>query len=303
VQAELVTDVGARHGEGPLWHPVDRTLDWVDLGAGLLHRTDPVTGATGTIDVGSPLGAFAPRERGGFVLAVEQGFALLEDGEVRLVAPVDHAPGHATRMNDGKCDPRGCFWAGSMAYDVEPAHAALYRLDPALRATRVLDGVTISNGLEWSDDGRTLYYVDSLAGASYWDVAEVRAQPGVDVFDCDPVTGALSARRRLFDVVTDPPDGIAVPDGMTRDAEGCFWVAVHGAGEVRRYDPSGALRAVVELPTPYPTSVAFGGDDLDVLYVTSMHAEPRAVRRSELDGALFRVRPGVRGRPPRLFAG
>jgi sugar lactone lactonase YvrE len=301
MEPEVVAHVGARHGEGPLWHAVDRTLDWVDLAAGLLHRTDPRTGATETIDVGSPLGAFAPRTAGGFVLAVEQGFALLEDGEVRLVAPVDHGPGPAVRMNDGKCDPQGRFWAGSMGYESEPGRGALYRLDPDLRVERILEGVTISNGLDWS--GEDFYYVDSLAGASYWDVAEGRARPGVDVFSFDADAGALSQRRRLFDVATDAPDGIAVPDGMTLDAEGCFWVAVHGSGEVRRYAPTGAVLAVVEVPTAYPTSVAFGGDGLDELYVTSMQADPRAGRRAELDGALFRVRPGVRGRPPRCFAG
>jgi sugar lactone lactonase YvrE len=301
MEPEVVADVGARHGEGPLWHPVDGTLDWVDLAAGLLHRTDPRSGATETIDVGSPLGAFAPRTAGGFVLAVEQGFALLEDGEVRLVAPVDHGPGPAARMNDGKCDPQGRFWAGSMGYESEPGRGALYRLDPDLSVERILDAVTISNGLDWSGDD--FYYVDSLAGGSYWDVAEGRVRPGVDVFAFDAGRGALSDRRRLFDVATDAPDGIAVPDGMTLDAEGCFWVAVHGSGQVRRYAPNGEVLAVVELPTAYPTSVAFGGDGLDDLYVTSMQADPRAERRAELDGALFRVRPGVGGRPPRLCAG
>jgi sugar lactone lactonase YvrE len=217
------------------------------------------------------------------VLAVEQGFALLEDGEVRLVAPVDHGPGPAARMNDGKCDPQGRFWAGSMGYEGEPGRGALYRLDPDLRVERILDGVTISNGLDWSGDD--FYYVDSGC-----------VPPGVEVFAFDAQSGALSERRRLFDVAI---DGTAVPDGMTLDADGCFWVAVHAGGQVRRYAPSGQVLAVVELPTAYPTSVAFGGDELEELYVTSMRGE----RQSDLDGALFRVRPGVRGRPPRLFAG
>ena len=297
MQPELVADVGAKHGEGPLWHPVDGTLDWVDLGAGLLHRTDPASGGTETIDVGSPLGAFAPRTAGGYVLAVEDGFALLDEAGVRLVAPVDHGPGPRVRMNDGKAGPDGAFWAGSMGYGSEPARGALYRLDPSLRAERVLAGVKISTALDWSDDGATLYYVDSLAGASERDVAEGRVRPGVDAFDV--AAGTLANRRRLFDVATDAPEGIAVPDGMTMDEGGAFWIAVHGSGEVRRYDPSGAVLAVVELPVAYPTSVAFGGADLAELYVTTMHGE----RSAQLAGALFRVRPGVRGRPPRLFAG
>jgi sugar lactone lactonase YvrE len=205
------------------------------------------------------------------------------------------------RMNDGKCDPQGRFWAGSMAFSGAPGRGALYRLDPDLTVTRVLDRCTISNGLDWSDDGGRLYYIDS-------------GVPGVDVFDFDGATGTIANRRRVVDVPNDEdaPAGATAPDGMTIDAEGFLWVAVWGGGEVRRFTTTGELDAVVEMPVACPTSVAFGGDDLADLYITSMTPDRTAKDgRTPVDvwdpkpseGALFRCRPGVAGRPARTFAG
>jgi sugar lactone lactonase YvrE len=314
--ADAVFEAAASHGEGPLWHMADRRLDWVDVGAGVLHRFDPASGRDDMVPVGSPLGAFAARASGGFVLAVERGFAFLDGkGNVELVAGVEHTPGSPARMNDGKCDGQGRFWAGSMAYDCSPGHGALYRLDPDRRVTKVLDGVTISNGIDWSDDGRTLFYIDTLAGGSFWDVIAGAVTPGVDAFDVAPQTGRLSGRRRLFDIAVETPEPpqMTLPDGMTADADGHLWIAVAGSGEVRRYSPSGEIEAVVELPVACPTSVAFGGDDLSDLYITTMtpHGAPGADPRQPqpmwpprpLEGALFRCRPGVTGRQPKLFAG
>lgn len=302
LRPEVVLDVGAHHGEGPVWHVAEQRLDWVDLVAGRLHRFDPITGGHDTHEVGTPLGAFAPRARGGFVLAVEHGFAYLDaSGTVELVARVDHGPGPAARMNDGKCDPQGRFWAGSMGFGGEAGRGAFYRLDPDGTVTKVLDGCTISNGLDWSDDGRTLFYIDS-------------AVPGVDAFDFDPERGAISGRRRVVDVpdVKTAATGATAPDGMTLDAEGFLWVAVWGSGEVRRFSPAGELEAVVELPVACPTSVAFGGEDLEDLYITSMtpdrlgddpHHPVDLWDPRPGEGALFRCRPGVHGRPANTFAG
>jgi sugar lactone lactonase YvrE len=316
LRADVVLDVGASHAEGPLWHVVDRRLDWVDIGAGLLHRFDPVTGRDEAIPVGSPLGAFAPRAGGGYVLAVEDGFAFIDlDRRVTLVASVNHAPGSLARLNDGKCDPQGRFWAGSMAYDCSPGAGALYRLDPDLSVTKVFEGVTISNGLDWSNDGRTFFYIDTLAGSSFWDLISHAVTPGVDAFDFAPETGAISSRRRAFDipVETFEPPQMTVADGMTIDSEGMLWIAVAGSGEVRRYSPSGEVDAVVRVPVACPTSVAFGGEALDDLFITTMtpHGAPGPdPRRPEplwpprpLEGALFRCHVGVPGRPPHIFAG
>jgi sugar lactone lactonase YvrE len=290
IRAELVLDARARHGEGPVWHPTEHTLDWVDIMAGHLHRYDPRTDRDEVIDVGRPIGAFAPRASGGYVLAVEHGFGVLEpSGEVRVVAQIA-TPGPPQRMNDGKCDGAGRFWAGTMAYDFAPGAAALYRLDPDFKVTTMLGGVTLSNGLDWTVDDRTMYYIDSPTHR-------------IDAFDFDLSIGAISGRRRLIDVPSDTTAqaGETVPDGMTLDAEGYLWVAIHGASEVRRYSPRGEIECIVRLPVCGVTSCAFGGEELTDLYITSMvvfnnDREPPA-------GALFKCTPGVRGRPARLFAG
>src|ERR1700736_5913825 len=201
IQAEVVLDVGARHGEGPLWHPVEHTLDWVDIIAGRLHRYDPRTDRDVVIGVGQPVGAFAPRRAGGYVLALEQGFGILErSGALRMVSRFE-AGEPRLRMNDGKCDSAGRFWAGTMAYDETPGAGALYRLDPDLKVTGMLTGITISNGMDWTDDDSTMYYIDSPTH-------------GVDAFDFDSSSGTIRNRRRVIEVPSDPgaPTGSTVPD-------------------------------------------------------------------------------------------
>lgn len=290
---ELVLHVGAIDGEGPFWLPAEQRLAWVDIGAGRLHLTDVRTGADEAIEVGSALGAAAPRRNGGFVLAVREGFALLDPGsaQARLVARVDSGGGRL-RMNDGKCDLHGRFWAGTMLDDFSAREGAMYRLDPDLTVTRMFGGLGISNGLDWTPDGRLLYYIDSL-------------DHSVDVLDSDPETGQAWNRRKLFEVPDDPAaePGMAVPDGMTLDAEGHVWVAVWGGGEVRRYSPEGELETVVEMPVACPSACTFGGEDLADLFITSM--VPTGLRQAGLDGegAVYRVRPGVAGLPVRTFAG
>lgn len=290
IRAELVLDARARHGEGPVWHPTEHTLDWVDIMAGHLHRYDPRADRDEVIDVGQPIGAFAPRRSGGHVLALEHGFGVLEpSGEVRVVAAIETL-GPRQRMNDGKCDSAGRFWAGTMAYDFTPAVASLYRLDADFKVTTVLSGVTLSNGLDWTDDDRTMYYIDSFAH-------------GVDAFDFDAQTGTIDRRRRLIEIPSDrsAPTGQTLPDGMTLDAEGFLWVAVFGSSEVRRYSPRGDVDCTVRLPVCAVTSCAFGGEELTDLYITSNVVFDDG--REPLAGALFRCTPGVRGRPARLFSG
>jgi sugar lactone lactonase YvrE len=290
IRAELVLEARAGHGEGPVWHPTEHTLDWVDIMAGGLHRYDPRADRDQVIDVGQPIGAFAPRQSGGYVLALEHGFGVLEpSGEVRVVASIE-TPGPAQRMNDGKCDSAGRFWTGTMAYDFTPGVAALYRLDAAFKVTTVLTGITLSNGLDWTDDDRTMYYIDSLAH-------------GIDAFDFDAQAGTIDRRGRVIAIPSDAsaPTGETLPDGMTLDAEGYLWVAIHGASEVRRYSPRGEVECIVRLPVCAVTSCAFGGEELTDLYVTSMVIFDDG--RELLAGALFRCTPGVRGRPAHVFAG
>ncbi len=236
------------------------------------------------------VGCVALRRSGGIVAAVKRGFASvdLESGAVTLVAvPDGHAPGH--RFNDGRCDPRGRFWAGTMAIDAAPGAGSLHRLDPDGRAHRILQGITISNGLAWSADGGTLYYVDTGGQA-------------IQAFDFDLETGGVGRRRDVVDV----PAGLGRPDGMAIDSEGMLWVALWDGGLVTRWDPkTGALLDRVSLPVSRPTSCAFGGPTLEDLYITSARSGlgPETLAGQPLAGGLFRVRVGARGVPEREFAG
>jgi sugar lactone lactonase YvrE len=209
VQAEQVTGPVTQHGEGPVWSPRWGGLRWVDMLAGDV-LTLTVDGAVTRRHVGTVVAAVRPRRDGGAVLAVERGFALeAPDGTLTVLDPVWTDDG--VRMNEGGCDPDGRFWCGSMAYDQAPGAAAMYRLEPDGSVRVAFEGVTVSNGLEWSPDGSLAYYDDT-------------ATHRVDVFDYDSAAG-LTGRRPF---VTLPDDGN--PDGLTVDAEGGVWVALHGGG-------------------------------------------------------------------------
>lgn len=286
---ELVLDAHARVGEGPVWDDASGTLVWVDIMSNAVHRYDPAKERDHVMDVGQPVGAAGLRRGGtGLVLALRDGFGFLDESsvQVELVAAVE-ANVPTNRMNDGKCDAGGRFWAGTMAFEVTAGAGALYRLDADLQVSRVVSGVTLSNGLDWSPDGRQMYYIDSTT-------------QGVDVFDFEPADGSLGARRRL---ITFPP-AEGLPDGMTVDAEGGLWIALHGSGTIRRYTSDGLVDRVVRIPATMVTSCAFGGADLTDLYITTMSlglsAEGR--RAQPLAGGLFRCRPGVRGLPAHRFA-
>ena len=288
VDVEVVLEAHASVGEGPTWDEQTNTLVWVDIMGHGVHVYDPATGRDRAIDVGQPVGAAGLRQGGGLVLALRDGLGLLDADlrTVRMVSDVE-AEVPANRFNDGKCDPAGRFWAGTMAFAVTPAAGALYRMDAEYRVTRMLTGVTLSNGLDWTADNRQMYYIDSPT-------------QGVDVFDFDLERGKLGARRRVISILADE----GLPDGMTVDAEGGIWVALHGSGSVRRYLPDGRLDRVIRVPNAkLVTCCAFGGPDLSDLYITSMSygLSAEELREQPLAGALFRCRPGVQGRPPHRF--
>jgi sugar lactone lactonase YvrE len=291
VEAEVVLDAHASVGEGPTWDERTGTLVWVDIMGGAVHVYDPATGQDRVIEVGQPVGAAVLREAGGLVLALRDGVGVLDPdlGTPRIVAHVE-AEVPTNRFNDGKCDAAGRFWAGTMAMDeVTPGAGALYRVDPDFSVRRMLTGITLSNGLDWSADNRRMYYIDSPT-------------QGVDTFDFDLEQGTLGARRRMISIPADE----GLPDGMTIDAEGGIWVALHGSSTVRRYLPDGSLERVIRVPNArLVTCCAFGGPDLGDLYITSMSygLSAEALRDQPLAGAVFRCRPGVQGRAPHRFAG
>jgi sugar lactone lactonase YvrE len=281
--AEPCSPVRVEHAEGPFWYG-DR-FGWVDIMAGRLW----VSGFDGTTlteprsyDVGRPLGAAVPRSEGGWVLAAGTAFHRLdEDGTVTPLTD-DLADASAVRMNDGKCDPAGRFWAGTMDYEESRPIASLYVYDGTVRT--VLEGLTISNGLTWSLDRRTMYYIDTPTGR-------------VDAFDYDEATGEISGRRPFAEV-----EG-GHPDGMTVDDEGFLWVALWGGGAVRRFDPSGRVAGTVHVPATKVTSCCFGGPGGTTLFITtSMRDLSAEQRKAEPDaGRVFHVDPGVSGRPATAF--
>jgi sugar lactone lactonase YvrE len=282
---ELASGPCAHHGEGIIWDPSPGEVRWVDMLAGDVLTLDERTGSVRRLHVGSVVAAIRPRASGGLVLALERGFATLDPGS-SIVNPMPEIWRDPTvRMNDGACDPTGRFFCGSMAYDEAAGRGALYRLDPDGTVVRILESVTISNGLAWSADGSIAYYVDS-------------ATQRIDVFDYDAATGLLLERRNVVEIEED--DG--APDGLTIDEEGFIWVALWGGSAVRRYSPSGRLDGVIELPVRQVTACCFGGPELDVLYISTSRLGLDATREPEA-GAVFLDRPGVRGLPPFLFAG
>jgi sugar lactone lactonase YvrE len=280
---DVVVAAGALLGEGPVWDAARGELIWVDVDRGLVHRRGP--GETeATIDVGRPVGCAVPRAGGGLALALRDGFGLIAagGGRAELVAPVERER-HDTRMNDGACDSRGRFWAGTMSLAGETGTAALYRLDPDLGVRRALTGLSISNGIGWSPDDATMFHVDTP-----------RRRIGAHPFDAN--TGTIGEPRRFIAV----EDERGKPDGLAVDAEGGLWVALWGGSAVQRYSSEGKLEERLELPVSQVTSCCFGDDDLGTLYVTSA---ARGTCDEALAGALFAFRPGVRGLPATPFAG
>ena len=286
-EVEVVLDAHAELGEGPSWDPKTGRLIWVDITAEDVHRFDPMSGDDERFEIGQPVGAAVPASDGRIALAVSDGFSLLDPvtGGIERIAPAE-AHLEDTMMNDGKCDPEGRFWAGTKDAVASRPIGSLYRLGADRRPVQMLKGLTVSNGLGWSLDRTRMYLIDSPTHR-------------VDTFDFDIESGELSNRRPLAVF----PEAWGLPDGMTVDEEGLLWVAFWGGSVVRRIDPVGEVVSQVEFPVSQVTSCAFGGDDLSDLYVTTARdgLSEAQIAKEPLAGALFRVRPGVRGLPPHPF--
>lgn len=285
---------GAELGEGAIWDSDARVLHWIDITARKLHRFDPVARTNQTRQLPQMVGTVVPRKSGGVMVALQEGLAILDDGSdqpVIVARPpeAEHPP--SSRFSDGKCDPAGRFWAGTMHVKANVTGAgALYRLDPDLSLGRMLEGVTVSNGIVWSADARTMYYIDSPTRQ-------------VVAFDYRLEDGTIGAPRTAIAV----PEEIGVPDGMTIDAEGMLWVAHWGGWSVRRWNPTtGEVLAEVKVPASQVTSCAFGGANLDQLYITTAAIDLTDEQRRDepAAGDLFVcTSPGVKGVPATPFAG
>jgi sugar lactone lactonase YvrE len=271
--AEQLTGRITHHGEGAIWDAAQGVLHFVDLTAGdLLTRTDG--GAISRQHVGAIAAVWRPRTRGGGVVGVERGFALLDaDGGMTTLPDVFGDP--KIRMNDGSCDPQGRFYCGTMAYDETPGAGSVYRLDPDGSVATVLSDVTISNGMVWSLDGQSVYYIDTPTHR-------------VVRFDFDAVDGTLNDPRPVIEI----PD--ASPDGMTIDAQGQLWVAQWGGSAVHCYSPNGRLLDIIDVAATQVSCCGFGGPDLETLFITTSR-QGLAEGDQPGAGALFATTPGVRG--------
>lgn len=292
VRTLKVPEVLVRHdamvGEGPAWDDRLARLIWVDIPNKTVFSTDPRDGTTEQRLLPKAVGVVLPRASGGYVAALEDGFySLPDEGDPKLIALVE-ADDPGTRFNDGEIDPQGRFWAGTMAWDAAPGRGSLYRLDASGTVRQMLTDVTISNGLGWSPDGRTMYYADTATGR-------------IDRFDFDPESGDISNRREFVTVT----HGGGRPDGLTVDAEGAVWVATWPGYGVHRYLPSGTLDAVIPLPVSNVSSCEFGGPDLHDLFITTAWELLTEQQRAEqpLAGSLFRTRVTAQGMPRIAFAG
>lgn len=288
---ELVIDAKAELGEGAIWHAQTQRLYWIDIVRGEVHLYDPAAGTDRCLQVGQMVGTVVPRASGGLMLAVETGFASLDldTGQLTLLAePEGSRPD--LRFNDGKCDPAGRFWAGSMGKaDMVPEVGTLYCLDAQHRAWPRLTGLTCPNGLAWSLDLRTMYFVDS-------------GRQHVNAYDYDHATGEIANGH----VACTLPDDYGLPDGMTMDVDGNLWVAGWGNYRLSQWNPrTGECLRVIELPASQVTSCAFGGPNLDALYVTTAWTGLDDATRSQqpLAGGLFVIYPGVKGLPAPEYAG
>jgi len=279
VKADLLLDARAELGEGPVWDPRIGLVWWVDILRGRVNGLDLDGAARPPIEVGEAVGCVALAESGGLVAATTSGFRRVDAATGHpLLAAVDHGADDV-RMNDGKADPAGRFVAGSMAFSERPGAGTLWSLDGG-RVRALVAGVTISNGLAWSEDGEILYYVDTPTGR-------------IDAFDYDAETGGVSGRRSVVSI----PESAGSPDGMTIDSEGGLWIALWGGGAVHRYH-EGRLDAVVEVPAPLVTCPAFAGPDGATLVITT--ASIGLDGPGPESGAVYALRPGVAGRPEPL---
>ena len=285
LEPRVVADIPVILGEGPIWSVERRKLLWLDIFRPSINIHDPFNGSNLTIAIEETIYAAGFAEGGGYVASLESGFAVLDDeGHIRRVLSNPNE-GRAVNFNDGRVDRRGRFWSGTMAKDWVSPIGSLWRLEGGT-ATEMDTGIILANGIGFSPDDRMLYFTDF-------------ARHTVFAYPFDISSGTLGKREVL--VTLDEADG--KPDGMTVDSEGHVWIAHWDGWCVTRHDPMG--REVLRIPVPVqrPTSVAFGGEDLSTLYVTSasMGLTPDELARAPLSGALFAIETRFRGQPESCF--
>jgi sugar lactone lactonase YvrE len=299
---QVVSGTPCEVGESPFWHPQEQSFYWVDISGKALHRCNVFMGTVESWRMAEPHalepGCIAPAAGGGLVIALRDGIYLARSwgGALESLAPATHDTA-TTRFNDGKCDPLGRFWAGTIYEPRDAQQAALFCLQGGTLA-RMAGGGTVGNGLAWSPDGKTLYWSDTTAHV-------IRA------WDWDSA-GNVMSRPRVFTQFPSKPAGWQPgdpgyggrPDGAAVDSQGNYWVAMFEGARVLKLSPAGDLLAEIATPMRCPTMVCFGGDDLQTLYLTSAsHGRPAAeLQAMPLSGAVLSRRVDVPGLPVNFFS-
>ncbi len=289
LKVNLEIDAKAQLGEGALWHPTENKLYWVNIEGRTLHIYDPVTKEDRSIPVNERIGTVVPVQKGNALVALQNGIHYINTLTGKLHFISNPLSDSNIRFNDGKCDPSGRFWVGSMHLEFLTNASSLYQMDTHLNIRKVLDNVTVSNGIAWTQDRKTMYYVDTPLQR-------------IDAFDYNDTEGTITNRKVA--VLIPPEKGS--PDGITLDADGNIWVALWGGNAVGQFDPkTGQQLKSIAIPAPNVSSCAFGGTDLKTLYITTARGElPESqLTNFPLSGGVFSVAPGVKGIPANLFKG
>jgi sugar lactone lactonase YvrE len=284
---QCVADVRAVLGEGPVWVAAESALYWLDIKGRKIFRIDEA-GQLREWATPFRVGSLAPRASGGFIAGTEDGIATIDLAENRfeiVATPEEHLPDN--RFNDGKVDRQGRFWAGSMDDLEREASGTLYRVDAGLECAVADQNYKVTNGPAFSPDGRLMYHNDSARQVTY-------------LFDIDD-DGNATGRRAFLQF----QEGDGYPDGMTVDDERCLWIAFWDGWCVRRFSAAGEWLQTIELPVARPTSCAFGGAELDRIYITSasIGLDEATLAMQPNAGGLFMVSPGARGLADIPFAG
>ena len=283
-------------GESPMWHPREQRLYYCDIPGRKLQRFDPATGALAHWDFDTEVASCAPMLDGALLLAARDGlwrFDTTTGARTALAAP-PYEPARE-RFNDGKCDPQGRFWVGTIYEPRDPALASLHCFSGG-KLQRKADGITVSNGLAWSPNGRTMYWSDTKAHTVY-------------AFDFEPANGEI-ANRRVFAQFPDKQAGQPLddyggrPDGAAVDAEGCYWCAMFEGQRLLRLSPDGEVLRDLRLPVRCATMPCFGGADLKTLYITTARENRPApeLQQQPWAGCVLAVDVDVPGLPVNLFA-
>ncbi len=289
-KVELVLDTQSALGEGAIWNYKTGELIWVNISDQILNVYNPFLDFNKEMLTGQMIGTVVPAESGKLIVALENGFYQLDPAtgsKLFIANPEEDKPGN--RFNDGKCDPAGRLWAGTMHMEGKPDSGALYRLDPDTTVRKMIGDVSISNGIVWSLDQRKMYYIDTPTQK-------------VTAWDYENETGEINNPQ----IVVEVPREMGSPDGMTIDADGNLWIALWSGAAVGCWNPeTGELLRTISVPAKNVTSCAFGDNDLGTLYITTAR---QGTSDEELDefphaGGLFKVRPGVKGVEAFFFKG